>query len=202
MAVRRCKRISRIAWACSSVRRYRSPLKPKSSLRDSGRQASLPTRSNNSNNAGACQRLSINACRASAAEGEFLISSITASMLANATAWPSKIWPRWRARRNRYSVRRVTTSSRCCKKACSISCKFSSLGWPSTNATQLIPNTACNWVWLYRLLRTTSPDSPRRSSITTRKPSLSDSSRSSVMPSMRFSFTNSAIFSISRALFS
>ncbi|MNT34050.1 hypothetical protein D3C72_1700070 [compost metagenome] len=48
----------------------------------------------------------------------------------------------------------------------------------------------------------TSGTSPRRSSMTTRMPSLSDSSRSSVMPSSFFSLTSSAIFSIRRALFS
>ena len=146
MAVRRCRRISKMAWACSSVRRYRSPVKPKSSLRASGLQASLPTRSSSSNSAGACQRFSINASRASAAEGELLINSMTASMFARATAWPSKIWPRWRARRSKYKLRRVTTSLRCCKNASNISFKVSSFGWPSTNATQLIPNTVCNWV--------------------------------------------------------
>ena len=37
--------------------------------------------------------------------------------------------------------------------------------------------------------------------MTTRMPSLSDSSRSSEIPSIFFSFTSSAIFSINRALF-
>jgi hypothetical protein len=55
----------------------------------------------------------------------------------------------------------------------------------------------CSGVCLNRLFSTTSPFSPRLSSMTTRKPSLSDSSRSSLMPSSFFSRTSSAIFSTS-----
>ena len=139
---------------------------------------------------------------ASAEVGESLINSIIASMLARATAKPSSTWPRSRALRNKYMVRRVTTSLRWRTKASIMSRKFSTLGWPSTKATMLIPTTDCNWVWEYKLLSTTSPISPRLSSMTTRRPSLSDSSRSSVIPSIFFSLTNSAIRSINRALLS
>jgi hypothetical protein len=42
---------------------------------------------------------------------------------------------------------------------------------------------SCSWVCLYRLFSTTSGTSLRLSSITTRMPDLSDSSRMSEMPS-------------------
>ncbi len=50
-----------------------------------------------------------------------------------------------------------------------------------------------------RLLQHHFADPSRLTSITMRMPSLSDSSRSALMPSTRFSFTSSAIFSIRRA---
>ena len=64
-----------------------------------------------------------------------------------------------------------------------------------------MPNVSCSWVCLYRLFSTTSGTSPRRSSITTRMPDLSDSSRMSEMPSIFLSLTSSAIFSCSVRLF-
>ncbi|MNT99274.1 hypothetical protein D3C72_2420870 [compost metagenome] len=56
-----------------------------------------------------------------------------------------------------------------------------------------MPKVSCSWVFLYRLLRTTSGTSLRLSSITTRMPDLSDSSRMSEMPSTFFSVTSSAM---------
>ena len=63
-----------------------------------------------------------------------------------------------------------------------------------------MPKTVSIEVSRYRLFSITSAFSPRRSSMTRRMPSLSDSSRSAEIPSIRFSLTSSAIFSISRAL--
>ena len=67
----------------------------------------------------------------------------------------------------------------------------------------LMPNTCSMVVCAYRLLSRISGTSPRFSSITTRMPSLSDSSRkpSEAMPSMSLSRTRSAMRSIKRALF-
>ncbi|CAM5565893.1 hypothetical protein RLIN73S_03806 [Rhodanobacter lindaniclasticus] len=65
----------------------------------------------------------------------------------------------------------------------------------------LMPNVTCSWVCWNRLFSTTSPIASLRISMTTRMPSLSDSSRSSPTPLSFFSLTSSAIFSISRALF-
>ena len=64
-----------------------------------------------------------------------------------------------------------------------------------------MPNVSCSCVFLYRLFSTISGTSPRFSSITTRMPDLSDSSRMSEMPSSRFSRTSSPIFSSSVVLF-
>ncbi len=64
-----------------------------------------------------------------------------------------------------------------------------------------MPKVSCSWVCLYRLFSTTSGTSPRFSSITTRMPDLSDSSRMWLMPSIFFSCTSSAMRSSSVFLF-
>src|SRR5207302_413424 len=75
-------------------------------------------------------------------------------------------------------------------------------GWPSCGAPMLMPNTVSIGVCAYRLLSTISVTSPRLSSMTTRMPSLSDSSRrpSAAIPSISFSRTSCAMRSMSRAL--
>jgi hypothetical protein len=128
------------------------------------------------------------------------MSAMTSSMLASATARPSRIWARSRARRSSKMVRRVTTSRRWRRNASSISRSDISFGWPSSSATMLMPNTVSIGVCAYRLLSTISATSPRLSSITTRMPSLSDSSRSSEMPSICLLRTSSAMRSSRRAL--
>ena len=67
----------------------------------------------------------------------------------------------------------------------------------------LMPNTVSMVVCANRLLSRISGTSPRFSSMTTRMPSLSDSSRSpsEAMPSISLSRTRSAMRSISLALF-
>ena len=65
----------------------------------------------------------------------------------------------------------------------------------------ITPKVSCNWVCFNNWFKTTLAFTSRRNSITIRIPLRSDSSRRSVMPSTRFSFTNSAIFSMRRALF-
>ena len=67
-------------------------------------------------------------------------------------------------------------------------------------ASMLMPNDSCSGVIFQRLFCTTSGTASFFRSMTTRMPSRSDSSRMSAMPSMRFSRTSSAIFSISLAL--
>ena len=69
------------------------------------------------------------------------------------------------------------------------------------SATMLMPNTVSSGVCAKRLFSTTSATSPRLSSMTTRMPSLSDSSRRSEMPSISLLRTSSAMRSSRRALF-
>ena len=70
-----------------------------------------------------------------------------------------------------------------------------------TMARKMMPNVVCICVLRYRWFSTISAMASRLSSMTTRMPSRSDSSRRSEMPSMRLSRTSSAIFSSRRALF-
>jgi hypothetical protein len=62
-------------------------------------------------------------------------------------------------------------------------------------------DTVSSGVCAYRLFSTTSATSPRLSSMTTRMPSLSDSSRRSEMPSISLLRASSAMRSSRRALF-
>ncbi|MNF69946.1 hypothetical protein D3C84_518430 [compost metagenome] len=98
--VRRCRRSSRMAWACSGDRKYLPSRRPYCGSRSSGRQASAPARSTMASTALDSQGVAIRRSLASAGVGEFLISSITGSMFDRATAWPSRIWPRSRALRS------------------------------------------------------------------------------------------------------
>ncbi len=74
-------------------------------------------------------------------------------------------------------------------------------GCPPSMASITAPNVVSSGVVAYRLLSTTLEMASRFSSTTTRMPCRSLSSRMSLMPSSFFSRTRSAIFSISRALF-
>ncbi len=65
----------------------------------------------------------------------------------------------------------------------------------------MTPKLSSSWVCFRSLFRTTCAFASFRSSMTTRMPSLFDSSLISVMPSTLLSFTSSAIFSRSFALF-
>ena len=206
--VKRCKRICKISCAWLSERRYKPVVCiPYSGSRPSGRYAlrppgvSVSARANISRTIDESQALPINSCLAMTGFAAALIMAMNSSIFAKATAKPSKTWPRSRALRNSKIVRRVTTSRRCCKKYSSICFKFNKRGWLSTKATMFMPKLSCSWVLLYKLFRTTSGTSPRLSSITTRIPDLSDSSRKSEMPSTFFSFTNSAIRSSKFFLF-
>ena len=57
-------------------------------------------------------RAAISATFASAGDGEALMTAMTSSMFASATARPSRMWARSRALRRSKTVRRVTTSRR------------------------------------------------------------------------------------------
>ena len=162
---------------------------------------SLPARVSISRTSEESQARAISPVLATGGVGAALMMAMNSSMLASATARPSSTWPRLRASRSSNTVRRVTTSRRCDRKASIICLRFSRRGWPSTSATMLMPNVSCSCDCLYRLFSTTSGTSLRFSSNTTRMPDLSDSSRMSEMPSSFFSLTSSAMRSSSTRLF-
>ncbi|OPY29311.1 MAG: hypothetical protein A4E31_00680 [Methanomassiliicoccales archaeon PtaU1.Bin030] len=85
--------------------------------------------------------------------------------------------------------------------AWSMSLRVRTLGSLLTSARLMTPKVTCIWVWVNSWLRTISSMASRRSSMTTRMPSRSLSSRRSVMPSILLSFTSSAMFSIIADLF-
>ena len=105
------------------------------------------------------------------------------------------------------SVRRTITSWRCAMKCSSTSRIGMTFGTSrleigsGTSASMITPNVLCIVVCLYSWFSTTRGMASRLSSITTRMPSRSDSSRRSLMPSSFLSRTSSAICSTSRALF-
>ncbi len=86
-------------------------------------------------------------------------------------------------------------------KRSSISLRLSVRGCPPSIASITMPNVVSSGVCANRLFSTTPEIASRLSSITIRMPCRSDSSRMSLMPSIFFSRTSSAICSISRALF-
>ncbi|MCY1375639.1 hypothetical protein D9M69_630680 [compost metagenome] len=121
--VRRCRRMFRISWACVSLRRYMpSPWRPNSTPRSSGRKAARPpgvspsARDSISRTRDESHDFAISSWRATGGVGAALMIAMKSSMLASATARPSSTWPRSRALRNWNTVRRVTTSRRCCRK--------------------------------------------------------------------------------------
>ena len=123
------------------------------------------------------------------------------SMLAMATIKPSTIWPLSLAFLSSNFVLFKTTSFLCFKNSWRISFRLSTLGWPSTKTVKFIPNDCSSWVCAKRLFSKTSTDSPFFTSITILSPSLSLSSLISLIPSIFFSLTSSAIFSRVLALF-
>ncbi len=68
-------------------------------------------------------------------------------------------------------------------------------------ANMLKPKDVCKAVILYKLFNTTEALTSRRTSMTIRMPSREDSSRKSVIPSIRLSLCNSEIRSINLALY-
>ena len=73
-------------------------------------------------------------------------------------------------------------------------------GWLLTSASMITPKVSCNCVCLYSLFNSTFALTSLRSSMQMRIPSLLEWSFKAVIPSIFFSFTRSAIFSISLAL--
>ena len=171
------------------------PFKPKSLPRPFGLHASLPTFLRIASTGPDFQVFLHKAAAAIFGSFDFLIIFIISSIFAIATIRPSTTWPLSFAFLKSYFVLLIMMSFLCLTKACSISLRFTSFGWPSDKTVKLIPNDCSNCVCANKLFSNTSTESPFLTSITTRNPSLSDSSLISVMPSIFFSLTSSAIFS-------
>ena len=139
---------------------------------------------------------------------EARIKRTTSSMLSEAIIKPSSMWARSWALRKSYCVRRITTSWRCSIKYLMQSFSVSSCGrpalwaWSWTNAMQFTANAVCKAVILNSLLSTTLALKSRFTSITMRIPSLSLSSFTFDMPSIRLSAANCPINFTSSSLLS
>ena len=144
--------------------------------------------------------VSISRVLASATFFDERIMLITSSIWSRAINKPCKICARSSALFNSKRVLRVTTSSWCFRYSSSICFRFRIIGWLLTSANMITPYVSCSWVCLYSWFSTTFGLASFFSSITTRRPSRLDSSRRSEIPSIRLSFTSSAIFSMSFAL--
>ena len=98
-------------------------------------------------------------------------------------------------------MRRLTTSSRKAVKEEMKSLRLSCSGRPPLIASMLAPKDVCRSEWRQSWFSTTSAIASRLSSMTMRMPSRLVSSQMLAMPSILFSRTCSAIFSISTRLF-
>ena len=186
--VRRLRVRPRMARACSSVR---FSLSPSTNMERGSAISSIRAIMSPTGQALACSR-----SRASAGSAELRMMWMTSSILATATARPTSTWPRSRALASSNLMRRTTTSSRNSRKASSSWRRPIWIGRPWFRASMLTPNELCIAVKRHSWFRTTSPEASRFSSMTIRMPSRSDSSRTSEMPSIRFSRTISTIRSI------
>ena len=139
---------------------------------------------------------------ASSLSADCLIVLMIASMWSRAFFRPSKICIRSLARVSSNCVRRATTLRRCSRKASKIIFRFSTRGSiPSTRASMLRWKVSCSCVCLKSWFRTLLGIASFFISTTMRTPSLSDSSRRFLIPSIFLSRTRSANFSSRVALF-
>ena len=138
-----------------------------------------------------------------ASDGVLLLRMIctTSSMLSQAMMSPSRMWARSCAFFKSNLVRRMVTSWRCSTKYFTHSLSVSKRGRPFTNAMLFTENELCSCVILNNLFSTTLALASRFTSTTMRIPCLPDSSLALEIPSKRPSFTKSAMFSMSCALF-
>ena len=142
-----------------------------------------------------------NPSRALGVSALFLMSSITSSILSSAIFKPSKICALALAFSRSNIVRRMMTVFLWFKNSFKSSIRLNTFGSLLFIASIMTPKVLSIVVDLKRLFSTMSLIASRFSSMTTRMPSLSDSSRTSLMPSICFSLTSSAICSMRRALF-
>ena len=123
--VRRCRRMSRMAWAC---------------LSESFSQGCF------SSWAAVAKRPSMRPCLASSGEAAARISLMTASRKSSAIFRPMRIWWRSSALRSWNRVRRVTTSRRKPMNSLSISRRVRIRGWPLTMHSMVMGKEFCSWV--------------------------------------------------------
>ena len=124
-----------------------------------------------------------------------LIILITLSIFSTLTDKPINIWALSSAFFKSYLVFLTTTSSLNFKKFSKKSLRLQVFGLLSTIARLLNPNELSIEVNLYNCRLTVSGSTFLLRSIATLNPSLLDSSLISLIPSIFFSLTNSAIFS-------
>ncbi|MNN25312.1 hypothetical protein D3C81_1387820 [compost metagenome] len=136
--VRRDRVRARMARACSSVRFSLSPSisTERGSAINSTRAIMSPT-----GQALACSR-----SRASAGSADERMMWMTSSILATATARPTRTWPRSRALASSNLTRRTTTSSRNSRKSSSSLRRPICSGRPWFSASMLTPNELCSAV--------------------------------------------------------
>ncbi len=130
-----------------------------------------------------------------------LIVLITASKLSSAILRPSKMWALLLASVNSKIVLLTTTFCLCLTYSVKICLKFKVCGVPSTKATKFAGKVVWSLVCLNKLLRTDFGFASFLRSITTRSPSLSDSSLKSAIPTNFLSLTSSAILATISDLF-
>ena len=130
-----------------------------------------------------------------------LMMRTTSSMLSLAMMSPRRMCTRSSALRRSYLVRRMTTSWRCSTKLLMKSRSVSNCGRPLTSAMLFTLKLVCMGVILKSLFSTTRLLVSRFTSITMRIPSRSLSSLALCMPSIFFSCTSCAIYSMSCCLF-
>ncbi len=146
-------------------------------------------------------KFSINAFLAASTSFDFSIMLTTLFIFSTAFFNPSRMWARSSAFSSSNFVRRVTISFRYSRYWISTSLRFSMRGTLFTRASIITPKVVSICVWLNNWLRTICEFASRFSSMTTRIPLRSDSSRRLLIPSIFLSLTRFAIVSRSCALF-
>ena len=126
---------------------------------------------------------------------------MTLSIFSTLTDNPNKMWTLSSAFLRSNLVLFITTSSLNFKKFSKKSFKLQVFGLLSTIAKVLKPNELSMDVYLYNCLLIVSGSTLDLKSIATLIPSLLDSSLISLIPSIFFSLTNSAILSFKTDLF-
>ena len=133
------------------------------------------------------QRRAIRAALAACGSAAARMRAMTSSMLATATTRPTTMCARSRALARSNAVRRRITSSRKVEERLEHVPRPSCSGRPPRSETMLMPKLVCSEVNLNSWLRTMSGSASRLTSITTRTPCRSLSSRRSAIPSTFFS---------------